>query len=870
MTKETRWKPIVQGLTLIGGAGLLTALAARARANANHRRADAAPPVILPPPVVTAAPPVEPPPEKPAAALRPWMYLALLLACAVGLVLLQSAAPGAAGALFVLLIAGALGVAAWQARPALAAQVNRWRRWRLPSVSLMPSAAGWSDRRRALAAGVLVLVAVGLLALSAWSFQIARLGMRPLDEPLFFLVTGIAALWGALSLRREAAGDMPAQAGAAAQAGAVRRLPLGLGVALLAVLAESNGEALQLAVLHKVSPHIQMVLLVTGLALVVWGLRGRVAPVYGAEDEKADSGGRWRGMALLGAILLLAFGLRYWQLGTAVRYLVDEMNTVPEVIAFQYPEYPVKLLTQMSGISPFPWVFAYGQWAGTLFLGDTLEGMRLASTFTGTFTVLALYVLARSLFDRTTALMAALLLATFPPHLHFSRLALLNIADPLFGTFALAFLARGLVQQRRVDYALGGVFLGLTQYFYNGGRLFYLPLALVWVGLLIVLTPRAPVPEGTKTTLPGSLARVVQRLRGIRVNWGGLGVALLALLISAAPIYYTALATGQPVIGRMEASGLGPDYWRGLIADGRYDEYLYRLGRAFRFYMQNPDDTIYYGGDTPLVLPLLLPAFLLGVGYCLHHGRRPGPLLLALWLVAGAVGNSILIMSAASTRFVIVFPALALLAAVGIRYTLPLIWPPRWPALALRLKLGARWARLRWPPRDVPRHLRRSALALAACAAVYQGAYYWGPHLELYNRQLRIHHGFPDGYDAIFRAVEFPRGTQVHIISASPFSQMDAQGLADYLRGPGWLVVDTRTPAEAYSLYLRGLPCGMDHAFFIQPDDMRTLAKLQRFFYLRPPAYSPNSDIIPDERELVLYYAPYLRGLEAAYGRTCE
>ncbi len=804
--------------------------------------------------------------------MRQWVYGALLLACAAGLVILQNAAPEVAGALFVLLIAGALGTAAWQARPALAAQVNRWRRWRLPSVSLTPSVAGWSERRRALAAGMLALVAVGLLALSVWSFQIARLGMRPLDEPLFFLVAGIAALWGALSLRREAAGDMPASVGAAVQEGAVRRLPLGLGVALLAVLAESNGEALQLAALHKVSPHVQMVLLVAGLALVVWGLRGRSpssVPVPEAEHKQAGSGGRWRGVLLLGAVLLLAFGLRYWQLGTAVRYLVDEMNTVPEVVAFQYPEYPVKLLTQMSGISPFPWVFAYAQWAGTLFLGDTLEGMRLASTFTGTFTVLALYVLARALFDRTTALMAALLLATFPPHLHFSRLALLNIADPLFGTFALAFLARGLVRQRRVDYALGGVFLGLTQYFYNGGRLFYLPLALVWVGLLIVVTSRSPVPAGGKTG-PARRLALDRLLRGIRVNWRGLGVALLALVITAAPIYYTALAKGQPVIGRMEASGLGPDYWRGLIADGRYDEYLYRLGWAFRFYVQNPDDTIYYGGDTPLVLPLLLPAFLLGVGYCLHHWRRPGPLLLALWLVAGAVGNSILIMSAASTRFVIVFPVLTLLAAVGLRYTLPLIWPPRWPVLALRLKLSARWARLRWPPRDVARHLRRAALALAACAAVYQGVYYWGPHLEMYNRQLRIHHGFPDGYDAIFRAVEFPRGTHVHIISASPFSQMDAQGLADYLRDPGWLVVDTRTPSEAYSLYLRGLPCGVDHAFFIAPDDMRTLAKLHRFFYLRPPAYSPNSDIIPDERELVLYYAPYLRGLEAAYGRTCE
>jgi hypothetical protein len=242
-----------------------------------------------------------------------------------------------------------------------------------------------------------------------------------------------------------------------------------------------------------------------------------------------------------------------------------------------------------------------------------------------------------------------------------------------------------------------------------------------------------------------------------------------------------------------------------------------------------------------------------------------------LWLVAAALGNSILVMSAASTRFVIAFPLLPLLMAVGLRYLLPLFGPPRVPALALRLRAGGeRAVRFRWPPRDLPRHVRRAVVVLALAAAVVQGVYYWRDHLAVYNRQLRIHHAFPDGYDAVFRSVEFPKHTEIHILSASPFSQMDAQGLLDFLLGSGVIGANTLATEDLNQSYIDTLRCGRDHAFFIEPGDMRTLALLQQNFYLRPPEYSPDGDVIPDERELVLYYAPFLPGVEERYHRKCN
>ncbi len=792
------------------------------------------------------------PPARPTP--RRWAAFGLATAAsAVSLMALHAAMPEAASLIFALLLAMAAGTVIWRSfrrgRAALRAlALPAFIVWTLLPfrllLALLRAGAGLLAAHRRLAAGTLTVAALVLMALSALSLQVSRLGGLPLDEALILMAAGAAALWAALALLRGGAALPATVTTVPLPRGRARWLSLGLGALALAGLGEISGNALRLPAFEQPSPHAQMALLAAGCVLVVRGLTPRLAPpkpaVTAGPAARPDHG--WW---LLAAILVLAFAVRFIGLGTFVRYSVDEMNTIPEVLAFTWQPGGVRLLTEMTGISPFPWVFAYFQWAGTWVLGNTLEGIRLASAAAGTLTVLAVYWLARAVFDRPTALLAALLLAAFPPHIHFSRLALLNIADPLMGTLGLAFLAQGMVRGRWRDYALAGVFLGLTFYFYNGGRMFYTPLAAVWAGLgLLVWRPRPP-------------------LRGLLVT-------LAALLITAAPMIYTMRVYGYYLVGRMEASGLGASYWLDLIARGDLGAYLHRLGWALRFTVQNPDDTIYYGGDTPLVLPVLVPLLLLGAAWALYHWRRPGGLLLCLWLVGAAVGNSVLIINAASTRFVIAFPALALLLAAGLRYTLPLVWPPRVPALALRLRAAGRWRRFRWPPRCPERHRRRVLAAVAAGCAALQIAYYFGPHLAFYNRQLRIVHRFPDGYDAIYRSLAFPSGTHIHIISAAPFSQMDAQGFFDFLRGHNQVRIHTLTPTQFDSAYLDQMACGVDHAFFIQLDDRYSAEVIRDHFYARNAEFSPDAEIIPDERELILLYAPHVPGIEALHGLSCD
>jgi hypothetical protein len=180
---------------------------------------------------------------------------------------------------------------------------------------------------------------------------------------------------------------------------------------------------------------------------------------------------------------------------------------------------------------------------------------------------------------------------------------------------------------------------------------------------------------------------------------------------------------------------------------------------------------------------------------------------------------------------VVIFPPLALLMASGL-------------ATALRtLDHLPAWRRRPAAP---------ALLVATLCAA--QVAYYFGPHLGLYNRQIRPEH---DHQDVMFRARDFPPGTQVYIITD------------DEIVWPPLLIFLSRfwgvdreedlrvlTPEEFAALPpLGGLWRGTDHAFFVQMDD--SIARNRLHFELGLALGQPSPyNVPPDKQFLLYYYAP--------------
>lgn len=636
---------------------------------------------------------------------------------------------------------------------------------------------------------LLVASAVALMILSAYLFMdVSDDGRRELAA-LAVLCVGILSVYATLLIQGE-----PDIVWLADDADRVRVFwpPLLLGVVCLLLLAEVSGNVLDQPYHLRTTDHLQFGLLVLSVLLVAWGGAGRWHT--------------WRrrlrlDWSLAGLIVVMVLGLavRAWKLETAVHYFVDEINFGGSVVYAAENDF-VPLLAPFHAIAAFPYVYPYWQSLTVDLFGWTLTAMRSVSVVIGVLTIPAVYLLGRMLFDRWTGLLAALLLATFPPHIHFSRLGINNVADVLVGTLLLAFLAHGLKHRQQVDFALAGVMLGLSQYFYEGGRVLY-PL-LVVVFLASILGLRRIQPVG----LP-----LVRRL-----------VLMLTVgFIVAMPVYYTLMALDKPFLHRFDTTGIGGSYHQRQVKNQSEQALVEHITWPLRIYVNMPERSTFYGGETALVLAVAVPFFFLGIGYAVWQWRDPGLLLLLLWVLATSAGSMVLSTSAYAARYVVVFPALMLLVAIGLRYltTLPLLSP----------------------------QIVYSLMGLAL--AFVQVDYYFNTHLDVYNRQLRPN---LDIQDAVFRTVGLPPQTQICVVVTAPVSEWFYRGIQHYLTQRSDLCFLDRqmvSPAAIEALSQdRWLAL-----FYNRYDEQTADAIEQAAVQVFGPFYSPF-ETVPDESQYVLYY----------------
>ena len=296
--------------------------------------------------------------------------------------------------------------------------------------------------------------------------------------------------------------------------------------------------------------------------------------------------------------------------------------------------------------------------------GETVAGLRALSALLGAVSVLTTFLLARELWGRRIAWLAAILLTFGHYHIHYSRLAVNNIADAFVVTLALWYLVRGLRSQRPYHFALAGAVMGLGWYGYFGARL---------VGVIVALY----------------LAwRVVAERRFLARYWRLLVVLLLAALVVAVPLllHYVShpydfdaganrvsifasgwLARKQEITGRSATSLLLQQFWKSITA-----------------FHHTLDPTFWYRPSIPLLDVLSGVLFILGMVWTVAHWRLPslsppklggmkGGLLLLLWFwLALILGWVVTENPPSSQRLVIVAPALALLVALGLNWLMEL------------------------------------------------------------------------------------------------------------------------------------------------------------------------------------------------------
>jgi 4-amino-4-deoxy-L-arabinose transferase-like glycosyltransferase len=320
----------------------------------------------------------------------------------------------------------------------------------------------------------------------------------------------------------------------------------------------------------------------------------------------------------------------------------------------------------MSMPTLFYWPLSWSLWL----VGDNLTGLRVPAALVGTLTVPVLYLFARDLWGKRTALLSALFLAAYDYHIHFSRLGANNVWDALFVLLALWALDRGLrkAQESAGSAELGGgsnrgadpwflgagLAMGLSVYFYTGARL------LPWlVGIYVAFV----------------WLQKRKQLKGLLPH---LALLVLALLVAAGPMLGYAFSHPNEWNARINQVGILQSGWLarepGLTGKSTVqilgEQFLHAAG-AFNVFA---DRTVWYGADRPL-LGFLAGAFaVLGMVWALAHWRDRRYFLVLLWFWSVIITGGMLTESPPSSmRLVIAIPAVALLIAFGLEQTVRLV-----------------------------------------------------------------------------------------------------------------------------------------------------------------------------------------------------
>jgi len=384
-----------------------------------------------------------------------------------------------------------------------------------------------------------------------------------------------------------------------------------------------------------------------GLSALAVPLRERFAPwrrrLVGPDerDHRADLP-RLAVVVGLAAVVLVGLALRVVDLaGLPAGFFCDEagnaynayslLRTGRDETGTLWPLYVWSF-----GVSYKNPVFIYSAMLPMAVLGPTELAVRLTAALYGTGAVAAMFFLGRALMGPAVGLIAALLLAVCPWHLHFSRMGYELIALPFFFILALTCLVRWTQGRRTLPAAL--VLFGICLYTYVPAKLI-VPLFLAGFALLY--------------------------WRPLLARWRETALAAGLLGLTALPVVIFDLT-------HREQAG---SYFRDTTLLAR-DEPPLELARTFaanyaaffspEFLFERSSDRIirHRVGEHGQLYPFFAPLLLLGGAAALLRDQRAMrlPLLwLGLYPLAPALMNEI----PSASRGIAGAPAFCLVAAIG-------------------------------------------------------------------------------------------------------------------------------------------------------------------------------------------------------------
>ncbi len=301
----------------------------------------------------------------------------------------------------------------------------------------------------------------------------------------------------------------------------------------------------------------------------------------------------------------------------------------------------------VTGWLSHPTLYFFIQAAFLRVLGINTAALRLPSALISAATVVLLYLLARRLYGRWVAILAAIFFASYHYAIHFGRLALNNIWDPFFAVGMFYFLTRALEEKRPGYAVLTGLFAGLAVYFYMGARL--IPILLVVYLAYWALSERD----------------------FFRNNLLYLAITAFVAFIVALPLLSFFLSNPTEAMARWNQMGIFPSGWVNaqMQQTGRsmYSILLEQFLKSVLAFNYYTDPTFWYHPGIPLLQFVPSIFFVFGLAYAIRRSGQRSYFLLVIWYLLVIIFGGVLLENPpTSPRLVLAIPPVVLCVVLGV------------------------------------------------------------------------------------------------------------------------------------------------------------------------------------------------------------
>ena len=382
-----------------------------------------------------------------------------------------------------------------------------------------------------------------------------------------------------------------------------------------------------------------------------------IAGVWLLDRQHADTGATGLSWTRLDTfVLLTAFGLALFLRASEngripLTMSGDEGNMAMEAVRVRTGQISDPFTT---GWLSHPTLWFYLQALSISIFGETIAGIRMLSALIGSLTAPVLYVFTRLLFQqRRIALVATVFLLGYHLHIHFSRFALNNIADPLFGMLTLSAWLLAYRTRRYVWYALTGIGAGLAMYFYPGARLFVIVVAVLWIFIALTRIRQWPA------------------LR-LKHTWRPYAIAFVGLVIAGGPLFQSFARNPNEFMARVnQQRWTHADIQLAEQASGRgtlgvvYEQ----LKRSYLAFNSYPDVSTFYDETRPLLWGLASVLMIVGLVLSVLRARRIEYTMLLVWFVLGVFFGSVILRGPPhSPRYVTFAPIISIWIALALEW----------------------------------------------------------------------------------------------------------------------------------------------------------------------------------------------------------